>query len=334
MATLDGRSCLIPNISCCSRALLGLALLGLLASGCSDAEAGPTDAKSCDSCTAASLTFSAKRTAGASSAFWQHWGDGKAELSGYSITTMRYGQARKGKTALIYVTEPHDKRSLIKDDRAGGDNKLNVIKLNHTLTFDTGIYPYSVMTSVFTPVDAYDKLERFSPSKIALSAQEWCGHVYHKVVPQTGVMRSSIRSYFASEGETEESVKVGDKVIYEDALLIQLRELDGAFAGGGNWSGKLVPTLWATRKAHRALRPVDATITRSEAQVGGKTVSRFVLAYGSITRTFDIEKASPRRVLGWTVSDGEVATLLKTTRLPYWSLHNNGQESERAKLGL
>lgn len=321
------------------RSILALGAASLLLAmtaqtGCSDAEAGPTEAKSCDSCTAASLTFTPKRSAGASSAFWQTWGDGKAELSGYTITTMRYGQPRKGKTVLIYVNEPHDRRTRIKDDRAQGDIKLNVLKLNHTLIFDTGIYPYSVMTSVFSPVDVYDKRPRFNPSKITLSAQEWCGHVYHKVAPMAGSMRSALRSYFASEGETEETIKVRDGALYEDALLIQLRELDGAFNGGRDWAGQLVPTLWATRKAHTALRPVDATITRSEVQVGGKAATRFTLKHSGITRTIDVEKAAPRRILGWKSSDGEVATILKTARLPYWSLNGNGQESYRAQLGL
>ena len=303
--------------------------------GCSSASAGPSAASCSERCLGAK-TFEAKRTASASSAFWQRWGDGKAELSGFRITTQRYGEARAGRGALIYVTEPLHRRTLVKDDSARGADKLDVVKLNQTLTFDTGIYPYSVITSTFAPVDAHQGQERFSPAKIALSAQEWCGHVYHRLLPQGSRAQSSMRSYFASEGERDEVLSWGGATpLYEDALLIQLRELDGAFNAGRDWKGKLVPTLWATRKAHRALQPVDATIQRSEVTTDdGKAATRFTLRYGNVWRHIDVEKATPRRILGWSASDGEKATLLKTARLPYWSLHGNQHRGERAKLGL
>ena len=39
---------------------------------------------------------SAGPAATATPAFWRVWGDGKAELSGYAITTTRYGAPREG----------------------------------------------------------------------------------------------------------------------------------------------------------------------------------------------------------------------------------------------
>jgi hypothetical protein len=271
--------------------------------------------------------------ASASSAFWTHWGDGKAELSGYAIKTNRYGQMRDGEVVLIYVTEPLDSRTLIKDDKVEEQYKLNVMKLNHALKFRTGIYPYSVMTSTFSPVDDLGS-ERFAPVKISLTAQEWCGHVYQVVKPTLTSFTSELRSYFASEGETSTNTTTEANTLYEDALLIQLRELDGPFNRGTNWSGRLVPTTWSTRKAHTPLQPVDATITRTVADRGGVSVTRFELKYGQSTRTIDVEQALPRRVLGWSASDGEQAAILKTARLPYWQLNNLGEESFLEQLGL
>lgn len=283
-------------------------------------------------CSGASQAGPAAATA--SPAFWTAWGDGKAELSGYRVTTGRYGAPRDGRVVLIYVTEPMDRRVWIKDD--AGDVpaafRVNVMKLNYALTFQTGIYPYSVMTSVFAPVDPAG-LERFSPAKLVLSAQEWCGSVYQKLIVGPASFASELRSYFHAEGDRDVTVPVAPGTLYEDALLIQLRELDGKFASGKDWTGTIVPSLWSARKTHVALEPLSATIRRTDAMRGATPVTRFTLTCGGVTKTYDVEKAAPRRVLGWTTSDGESAQILKTARLPYWQLHGVGDEKYLEQLG-
>jgi hypothetical protein len=273
--------------------------------------------------------------AAASPAFWAAWGDGKAELSGYRVTTSRYGASRDGRVVLIYVTEPMDRRVWVKDDAGDVPEafRVNVMKLNNALTFQTGIYPYSVMTSVFAPVDGFDP-ERFSPTKIALTAQEWCGSVYQKLIVRPGSFAGELRSYFHAEGDRDATVSTPPGALYEDALLIQLRELDGAFASGKDWSGSIVPSLWAARKTHAPLQPVAATIRRTDALRDETPVTRFTLTCAGTTKTFDVEKASPHRVLGWTTSDGDSAQILKTARLPYWQLHGVGDERYLEQLGL
>ena len=281
--------------------------------------------------------FSAPATAvtTASQAFWAHWGDGKAELSGYAVKTSRYGEPREGRVVLIYVTEPMDRRNWIKDDAGDvpAQDRVNVLKLNVALKFQTGIYPYSVMTSVFAPVDT-TATERFTPTKITMSAQEWCGHVYEKILPSAGAFELELRSYFHADGDRDATVKTPAGTLYEDALLLQLRELDGAFAGGKNWAGSIVPSLWSQRKSHSALGPVAATIKRKDATREGTAVTRFTLVYGSVVTSYDVEKASPRRVLGWKSTSGEEAKLLKTARLPYWQLNGPGDEKYLQQIGM
>lgn len=278
-------------------------------------------------------SFPERARASASEAFNTRWGDGRAELSGYRATVNRYGEMRPAELMLLYVTEPMSRATWIKDDNAAGPLRVNVLKLNASLKFQTGVYPYSVLTSVFAPVDAW-RDERFAPVKITLSVQEWCGHVFHAVWPGDDRYVSQVLSYFASEGETREEVTAPSGALYEDALLIQLRELDGAFAGGRDWRGSLVPSLWSARRAHRELRPVSATITRSVASLDGAAVNRFELRYGDYSRTIDVEAAEPHRVLGWRASDGEEARILRTARLAYWQLNHNGDERQRESFGL
>ncbi len=269
--------------------------------------------------------------ASASPAFWRQWGDGKAEMIGYDAIAPRYGHLRRAELALVYVTEPFSRRTLIKDDDARGADRMDVLKVNVSEKFLTGVYPYSVMTSVFCPTDAI-RGERFSPAKIALSAQEWCGHVYMGVWPDEREFALRGMSYFASEGDVDARVECPARALYEDALLVQLRELDGPFNEGRAWEGALVPALWRNRRSHRPLAPVSARITRADLDAN---TTRFSLACDDgFTREFDVEKSGDKRVTAWRSSDGARARLLRSTRMPYWSLHNPGDEARRAEFGL
>ena len=274
-------------------------------------------------------TLPARPQASASSAFWDRWGDGRAELSSYRGTVMRYGEPRAAELVLIYVTEPLARETLIKDDDAPPEGRVQVLKLNSALRFQTGIYPYSVMTSVFAPVDAY-YAHRFTPAKITMTAQEWCGHVFFGVWPGPDHFASRGMSYFASEGERDERVEVAAGALYEDALPIQLRELDGPFAGGGDWEGTLVPSIWRARQAHVPLRPVRATITRTREG----NLHRFTLRAGELERVYDVEAEGDRRLLGWRDGDGEELHIVATERLPYWQLNSPGDEAARERIGL
>lgn len=269
----------------------------------------------------------------ASGDFRSLWYDGNAELSGYRLTTPRYGELRTGEMALVYVTEPLSRRTWIKDDDAPPADRVDVIKLNQSFGFLTGIYPYSVMTSVFAPIDDWGGA-RFSPVKITLTAQEWCGHVFQALWPAPGRVRTQIASYFASEGEGVGETAVPEGTRYEDALLIQLRELDGPFADGRDWSGPLVPSIWRLRRAHTPPRVEQATIRRTTHGEGADAVTRFTLESRDYRRTFEVETAPRRRVLGWTTSEGEEVRLIRTTRLPYWTLNHRGDEALRDQLGL
>lgn len=275
--------------------------------------------------------------ASASSEFWDHWGDGRAELDSYRATVSRYGEPRPAELVLIYVTEPHDRRRWIKDDGVEAPNRLEVLKLNSSLKFLTGIYPYSAMTSVFSPVDDWG-VERFQPVKIGHSVQEWCGQYLHEVWPGRGVQRSVRLSYFPSDGERLHRSPVPEGTLYEDALLIQLRELDGSFAGGGDWEGWIVPSLWNVRRGVADAEPVRAAIGResvaSSAASGGIEAVRFVLRYDDYERVYEVEAAPPRRILGWTTSLGDTVRLARTRRLSYWSRNDPGGRSLREELGL
>src|SRR5690606_34615209 len=83
--------------------------------------------------------------------FHAYWHAGKAEVNAYNLIQSRYDEKRPGKAVLIFVTEDLSKKLQVKLDNPAVRNKINVLKLNFTKNFITGIYPYSLMLSVFTP---------------------------------------------------------------------------------------------------------------------------------------------------------------------------------------
>ncbi len=273
----------------------------------------------------------------AGSAFWEHWGDGRAELSAYRLTLRRYGEPRQGELVHVTVTEPHDRRAWIKDDEAPEPHRVNVLKLLSQATFQTGIYPYTVTTVVYAPVDRYGD-ERFAPVKLVGSADEWCGTWQAVLWPGRERLRVLRLSYFAGEGEVRAERSVPPGTLYEDALPIQLRELDGAFADGGEWEGYLVPALWTSRARHRPVAAVPASISRAAGERDGVPATRFTLRYGERVRTFEVERDPPRRLLGWRTEEAgvevEEAAILGTDRLAYWDRNRPGDEALRGRLGL
>jgi hypothetical protein len=313
----------------------GLIAMALFVSGCAQEQ------KQVAQKSTQSMKEAAKPSAWAvkkhvSSNFWQHWGDGKAELSGYRMKVKRYGETREGLAALIYVTEDLHRDTLIKDDKGNlpDDRKIPVIKLNQSVKFQTGIYPYSLMTSVFSPVHHLQGRAPFDPVKISFSAQEWCGHVFEMLWPTAAAARFEQHSYFQDEGDRTEEIQYGANTLFEDALFIQLRELDGPLFEGDVWEGQIVPARWENRKAHRRPRPEKASIKRHADNVDGAPVNRFEVRIGERTLTVMVEKAVPHRILRFKKSDGDEGTLLKTARLPYWEHNHRGAEKFLAELGL
>ena len=52
-----------------------------------------------------------------------------------------------------------------------------ILKLNLIKRFNTGIYDYSMMKSVFTPIPS-EQQQLSKTLKVSTTRQDWCGHVY------------------------------------------------------------------------------------------------------------------------------------------------------------
>jgi hypothetical protein len=283
-------------------------------------------------------------TAGAAGAaevvdFYAHWGDGKAELSSYDVVQPRYGELRQGYGVMIFVTEDINRDTFIKvESPTPKEQRLYVLKFNNVLKFTTGIYDYSVMTSVFSEVEGPE--HSFVLRKISLSAQEWCGHVFDEVQLRDGRLNGSLNSYFEREGRRDYTLAVEGDFASEDHLLIRLRELKGqVLAPGESMQVKLLPSLWSLRTAHGEHQLQTAQIHKGQAEEvqlasGAIAAYPWTIETARGMRKLWIEQAYPHRILQWEDSDGGRGELKKTIRVPYWSLHSQVDEVYRKELGL
>lgn len=283
--------------------------------------------------------------------FLRYWKSGLAELSSYAVTTARYGEPRTGEGVLVFVYEEIDDKTRIKveSDAVPAERRVPVLKLNNVLKFNTGVYDYSVMTSVFSGLAGPGVSRPFEPRKISFSSQEWCGNVYHQVVPRPQGLVSTIHSYFESEGDAESVLPypaaqgkpgAAGRLFYEDELPILVRELDGEFlAPGASRTLHLLPSLWERRKRHAPLAVKEATLSKGKPEsfrtrAGAKAAIRWTLAWGGHAMSFWVEADPPRKLLAWEDGKGEKGELIASLRKTYWELNRNQDLPLRKELGL
>jgi hypothetical protein len=277
------------------------------------------------------------------SAFWAHWGDGKAEVSSYDLVQPRYGALSRGDAVLIFVTEDFSWSERVKADPGQHPDAdiRKVLKLNAVRNFDTGIYTYHVMTSVFSRVDPGDGMAMLSPIKLTFSAQEWCGMVYDQWVMAPGSVHLDGGTYFDGDTRPPSTLPLPDALVYGDAVPLLIRGLRGDWvAPGASVTVPYLPTALDLRFAHEAAAPGRATVSRGastpvDTVLGAIPAEPWTIAVeGGATTTWTVETASPHRILGWRSDQGELATLRGSDRLPYWMMNHPDDLRARARVGL
>src|SRR5687768_5463071 len=208
------------------------------------------------------LLFAGAARAGAPAyddAFWQHWGDGRAEIAAYSLVRPRYGELGKVNTVLIFITEPWSVRSHVKadDGKHPQDDVIQVLKLNTVEEFQTGIYDYNLMTSSWTALQPAPGRPSGAAAKVSFSSQEWCGTTWHDVTFDARSAADMVRSYF--DGETsmrmlESPVADGRDALVEDNALVWARGLASpVVARGASANVQFLPSLTRSRLEHKQL---------------------------------------------------------------------------------
>ncbi len=258
-----------------------------------------------------------------------YWYDGKAEISSYVLKQARYGEMREGTAVMIFVTEPFSKNSWTKADTPSDEN-ISVMKLNFTKKFNTGIYPYSMMTSTFFPFEQ----EKHSV-KISTSVQEWCGHTYMEMRNKSK-FETRIDSYF--EGEATD-LKT-DKNYLEDDFWTIIRINPKNLPTGEH---QVIPSFFYQRLAHVEMKAQQCELLLDDK--GPETT--YSLFYPALDRTLTItyETDFPHKILSWkeTYTSGygdnrkelsTTGTLNESMRVDYWNKNSEKDSTYRTKLGL
>jgi hypothetical protein len=246
------------------------------------------------------------------------------------LTQSRYGEPREGKAVLIFVTEDLSKKLQVKLDNPSGRNKINVLKLNFTKSFITGIYPYSLMLSVFTPVD-----RRREPAslKATMSSQEWCGQVYTQVNFRGNRYAVKSHSYFEQEADQQFSVR---HALLEDELWNLIR-IDHENLPLGEF--QVLPGLFFTRLNHADIKVLPAMGNKS--QTDSAYLYTIQIPDQERVLTIQYQKQFPFKILGWKETWTEkgkamqtTAHLDKTLYTDYWTKNKKEFEYLRDSLNL
>jgi len=265
--------------------------------------------------------------------FNQYWYAGEAEISSYDLQQYRYGEIHPGHAVLIFVTEPFSKKKQVKLDYPQKDpgDEVSVLKLNATKKFNTGIYPYSTIQSIFTPV-SLDKYP--STLKVATSSQEWCGHTFEQLNLSKNGYDHKLFSYFESEGDVED--KIG-KALLEDELLNRIRINPESLPVG---KVDVIPGTIHARFAHTPLSVEKAIITLEQADRTGQML--YQINYPRLGRSVLIyfDQAFPYLIQSWEERSMKhpdlitKATRKKTIKLDYWSRNGLEDAGLRERLGI
>jgi len=272
--------------------------------------------------------------------FNDYWYPLGAEISRFSLKQSRYGELHQGDAVLIFVTEPMNPDLQVKADQNHKEN-VPILKLNLTRKFYTGVYPYSVMTSVFAPI----QVEKYPlPLKISFTSQEWCGHVFMQLNLGFDGYKVEHRSYFETESDNLFGVA---RVISEDALWTLIRIAPQKLPQG---VFKILPSATYARLMHKPFKV--SSVTGSIARTRGKSLEgnplvKYQVKFGDGDRSLEIffEADFPHRIQQWTEKGKPLkyfgnksltttATRTHTIMTDYWNKNKNNHRPMLKDLGL
>lgn len=270
--------------------------------------------------------------------FNDYWYKGGAEITSYELEQARYGEIHQGQAVLVFVTEPFSQSKQVKLDypEQNKSDEVPVLKLNTTKKFNTGIYPYSMMSSVFAPVDIGQYPH---PLKLTISSQEWCGQTFLQLNNQPETYAVDSRSYFEQEGDQQLRLA---KDWLEDELWTRIR-MNPASLPVGNLS--MIPGAFYTRLRHTEFGPMEAIANLTD-DVTNPQLKTYTLQYPDQARTLSIhfEASFPYAIQGWeeTYPSGfgtpqmltTKATAINRIRNNYWMHNRNVDLPLREELGL
>ncbi len=261
--------------------------------------------------------------------FKDFWFDGKAEITSYQLMQERYGEIRQGTAVNIFVTEDFLPNEQVKANNTSEEN-ISVMKLNQMKNFNTGIYPYSIMSSTFSPISTVSH-----PLKVTNGVQEWCGQVYMQLNNRENFEVES-HSYF--EGEADQKFTL-PKTWLENELWNLIRINPEELPTG---DVMIIPSFEYLRLRHKEIKEHNAFASLKQ----GDSITIYTINYPDLQRQLMLffHSTFPYEIEKWeevNAADQNDTLRLKTTavkmkrfRRAYWKENRNEFSHLRDSLGL
>lgn len=269
----------------------------------------------------------------------KYWTQGKAEVNVYELSQNRYKDNHPGKVLSVFVTEDFLTDKQVKNEYYTNPKSTWTFKNIQLRKFTTGIYDYSLFTSVFTPIDRI----KFPQSlKVTATSQEWCGTIFTQLNFKENKYAYQQRSYFEREGDVSSSISIA---FLEDEVYTVLRMNPELLPKG---TFQMIPALNYMQLKHLKNRTfkVNAGIrTYKEKQFKGEKLNEYRINFPELKRELRIiyENKAPYKIVGWldtfpSAFDGKQrttkATLTAQKMLPYWGQNSLADTKLRKELGL
>lgn len=229
-----------------------------------------------------------------------YWHQGQAELSRFNLKQVRYGQTYRGDAVMIFVKEDFlPLRQVKHEGRSTDETPVPVLKLIATRDFLTGMYPYSLMTSVFSPL-APGKRGSY---KVTATTQDWCGQTFMQVNSRDTGLAVTYRSYFEGEGDRDFIVR---SALLEDELFTLARSGPDHLPVG---EVSVLPSLHCVQLRIKEFHEHPGSATLESAflpELIQDSVWVYRIRYRDIRRTFSITfgKSFPHAILAWEENEG------------------------------
>lgn len=261
--------------------------------------------------------------------FKDYWYSGEAEITTYTLLQERYGEMREGTAVNIFVTEDFLPEEQVKANNSETKN-VSVLKLNQMKNFNTGIYPYSIMASTFSPIPFTGH-----PLKVSTGVQEWCGQVYMQL-NNRGNFEIESHSYF--EGEADQIISL-PKTWLENELWNIIRINPEELPTGDIM---MVPSFEYLRLRHKEIKQHNAFASLKQ----GDSITIYTLNYPELQRQLMLffNSTFPYEIEKWeevNAADANDTLRLKTTavklkrlKTDYWAKNSNEFLYLRDTLGL
>ncbi|MBC7171350.1 MAG: septum formation inhibitor Maf [Polyangiaceae bacterium] len=267
--------------------------------------------------------------------FAAYYHRGLAELNRYALSQSRYGEIHEGEAVLIFVIEEVHQTTQVRYEGGDREGVIETLKSIAHRSFSTGIYPYSVSTAIYDPVDP----ARPSPLKAVGSVIEWSGSTFMQWNRDAAGFRVVAHSYF--QGESDREAELPDAIL-EDAFFTQIRIDPRALPTGARM---VVPGLHHLRLEHLPLQGYAARLERDRARHSSAEgeLERYTITYPEIGRTLRIYfgRTFPHEIYGFEEELAEGGEVLRTEAIrtnvgldAYWTHNRREHAPYRAALGL